>query len=140
MVASIIQDVRQRGDQALLDSARKFDAPALERLYATQEEIDEAMPLAEHAFAIDHAIERVQAFHQRQLDVVTAGWQKHEYQTAEERKRDGQPRHHVGNYRWTWNLASEPARVLVTFAQNLPTHSLAEKAWRSCAAKLAWSI
>lgn len=111
VVAEIIQDVRKRGDLALLDSARKFDAPSLANLFATQQEIDEAMPLADHAFAIDHAIERVQAFHQKQLESITAGWQKHDFQSVEERRREGQPRHHVGNHRWMWNSANDPSML-----------------------------
>ncbi len=107
VVQDIIQDVRHRGDQALLDNARKFDSPHIDRLLATQEEIDEAMPKAEYAFAIDHAIERVKAFHESQLAALTQGWQEQEFQSAEERKRDGQPRHHAANHRWTWNRAPE---------------------------------
>jgi histidinol dehydrogenase len=106
VVAQIIADVRQRGDQALLENARRFDAPSLEAILATQQEIDEAMPKVEHAFAIDHAIERVKDFHERQLAALTAGWKEQEFQSPEERKQDGQPRHHIANHRWTWNMAT----------------------------------
>lgn len=111
VVAEIIQDVRDRGDLALLDSARQFDSPSIDRILATQQEIDEAMPLADHAFAIDHAIERVKAFHESQLGAMTKGWQEYEFQSAEVRQRDGQPRHHVANHRWTWNSAPEGSQL-----------------------------
>lgn len=106
-VAQIIEDVRARGDQALLDSARKFDAPDLKSLLATQQEVDEAMPFVEHTFALDHAIERVKSFHESQLAVIKAGWKEEEFQSAQERQRSGQPRHHLGNHRWTWNTSEQ---------------------------------
>lgn len=111
VVADIIDDVRQRGDHALLDSARKFDSPHISQILATQQEIDEAMPSAEYAFAIDHAIERVKLFHERQLNALTKGWQEHEYQQPDARKRDGQARHHYPNFRWTWNMAPEGSQL-----------------------------
>ncbi|HJP82795.1 MAG TPA: histidinol dehydrogenase, partial [Fimbriimonadaceae bacterium] len=102
-VEEIIADVRQRGDEALLDSARKYDAPGLQSLLASQEEIDEAMPQVEHSFALDHAIERVKDFHEAQLRAITAGWQAEPFLSVSERQRHGQQRHHQANYRWTWN-------------------------------------
>lgn len=110
-VADTIADVRQRGDQALLDSAKKFDAPNLSSLLATQEEIDEAMPSADYAFAIDHAIERVKLFHERQLNALTKGWEEEEYQSPEARKREGQARHHYPNFRWSWNSAPGDSKL-----------------------------
>ncbi len=111
VVADMIADVRMRGDQALLENARKFDAPNLESLLATQEEIDAAMPKAEYAFAIDHAVERVKEFHEEQLAATTSGWVEELYQSVEERRRFGQPRHHVENYRWTWSRAAKPSML-----------------------------
>ena len=108
VVAAIIADVRKRGDAALLENARRFDSPSLETLLATQEEIDEAMPIAEHAFAIDHAIERVKEFHEMQLSALTSGWKESDFQSAEVRRKSGQPRHHVANKRWTWKKPNEP--------------------------------
>jgi len=105
VVADTIADVRSRGDAALLESARKYDAPGLESIFATRPEMDEAMPTTDQAFAIDHAIERVKAFHERQLEALTKGWTEHEFESVEERRLDGQPRHHVGNHRWDWNMA-----------------------------------
>ena len=107
VVAEIIGDVRLRGDEALLANARRFDCPTLTDIHASQQEIDEAMPKAEFAFAIDHSIERVKEFHEAQLAAITASWTKEEFQSAEARREDGQPRHHVGNHRWTWNMAEK---------------------------------
>lgn len=104
-VAQTIDDVRKRGDAALLESARRFDAPELASIVATQQEIDDAMPLLEQTFALDHAVERVKAFHERQLEAIAAGWQEEEFQSVDERRHDGQPRHHVANHRWTWNAS-----------------------------------
>ena len=106
VVAETIEDVRRRGDLALLENARKFDAPELDSVFATPQEVDEAMPTADQAFAIDHAIERVKDFHEKQLEALTKGWTEQEFQSADERKQDGQPRHHVENHRWTWNMAA----------------------------------
>jgi len=111
VVARMIADVRKRGDLALLESARQFDAPTLTSLYATAQEIDEAMPPVEQSFAIDHAIERVKSFHERQLAAMVAGWMEEEFQSSDERRREGQPRHHVSNHRWTWNMAPEGSRL-----------------------------
>lgn len=105
LVAKIIADVRQRGDQALLDCARQFDAPEISDIAVEQLEIDEAMPPANHAFAIDHAIERVKSFHEAQVAAITRGWTEEAYQTPEERRQLGQNRHHLANHRWTWNMS-----------------------------------
>jgi histidinol dehydrogenase len=109
-VAKIIADVRQRGDEALLESARKFDSAEVTDIAVKQEQIDEAMPPASHAFAIDHAIERVKSFHEAQLSALTRGWTEEAYQSPEERKQFGQNRHHLANHRWTWNM-SESGRL-----------------------------
>jgi histidinol dehydrogenase len=111
VVAVIIADVRSRGDAALLENARKFDAPGLQALYATQQEIDEAMPPADQAFAIDHAIERVKLFHERQLKTMTRGWTESILDSPEARRRDGQSRHHVENHQWEWNMLEGESRL-----------------------------
>lgn len=72
-VASIIDDVRVRGDAALLDSARKFDAPELGSLHATEAEFDAAhgaLSEAQHE-ALTGAIDRVMRFHEAQLYYFT---------------------------------------------------------------------
>jgi histidinol dehydrogenase len=74
VVADIIANVRDRGDTALLDSARKFDAPHLTSIHVSAQEMDEASverPLFE---ALRMAMKRVQHFHLNQLEVILQGW------------------------------------------------------------------
>jgi len=71
VVKSIIDDVRARGDQALIDLTRKFDRFDLtaESLAFTKAEIDAAIakvPDNERA-ALELAAARIRAYHQRQL-------------------------------------------------------------------------
>lgn len=69
-VAQIVADVRQRGDAALLEGARRFDCPQLDSITVSPEEWDAALThdpvqankLSVHT-AIDLALERVLAFH-----------------------------------------------------------------------------
>lgn len=64
-VAKIIADVRQRGDAALLEGARRFDCPHLESILVTELEWESAGEgLTEfHAEAIRAALKRVTDFH-----------------------------------------------------------------------------
>ena len=50
VVDEIIARVRQKGDEALLEYAEKFDHVKLESLTVTKEEIDEAMAAADPEF------------------------------------------------------------------------------------------
>lgn len=70
IVAQIIDDVRQRGDAALLDSARRFDAPGLNQLLVTEEELASAEVSPELDAALDLAIANVQRFHAAQAAVI----------------------------------------------------------------------
>lgn len=72
-VADIIGDVRLRGDAALLDAARRFDAPALTTLVATEAEFEaaEAALTDEQHQALTTAIDRVMRFHEAQLYYFT---------------------------------------------------------------------
>ena len=74
-VEEIIEDVRKRGDQALLDNARKFDAPGIESIQVTADEIDSASVPPEQARAIEVAAERVLDFHTRQYEALVSGEQ-----------------------------------------------------------------
>ncbi|AIE83626.1 histidinol dehydrogenase [Fimbriimonas ginsengisoli] len=74
VVKQIIADVRQRGDAALLENARRFDAQGLESLVVSEEEIASAVVPAHHELAIRTAYERVLGFHQTQLARITEGW------------------------------------------------------------------
>ncbi len=71
-VASILADVKQRGDAALLDYTRRFDrlnvsnAAALELPQAELRAAFEGLPTAQRA-ALEQAAQRVTAYHQKQL-------------------------------------------------------------------------
>jgi histidinol dehydrogenase len=67
-VAAIIADVRNRGDAAVLESARRFDCPTLTDLLVTEHEIQEAVVSQPHASAIRIAHRRIWDFHARQLE------------------------------------------------------------------------
>jgi len=102
-VGQIIEDVRRRGDAALLEAARKFDAPDLDAIHVSQDEIDAAMPPVEHTLALDAAVRRVLAFHEDQLANLVKAWERHVLATPEERRSRGNPRHHAPSFYWTWN-------------------------------------
>lgn len=70
IVAQIIDDVRERGDAALLESARRFDAPELDQLIASEQEIAGAQVSPELDAALDLAIENVRRFHAAQASVI----------------------------------------------------------------------
>ena len=70
-VAGIIQDVRQRGDEALFDYARRFDGFALnaDNIRVTKDEIREAYSLLDDALlaTMKKSAQNIRAFHERQL-------------------------------------------------------------------------
>ncbi|MFQ3668170.1 MAG: histidinol dehydrogenase [Fimbriimonadaceae bacterium] len=65
-VAETIADVRRRGDAALLDHARRFDAPDMESIHVGDAEWAAVQVPAVHAEAIRTAASRVRAFHEAQ--------------------------------------------------------------------------
>ena len=73
-VAQIIEQVRAEGDEALLGLSRRFDAPNLQSLEVTQQELEEASVSPDEEEAIRLAYQRILDFHRRQLDAVTQGW------------------------------------------------------------------
>lgn len=73
IVARILDDVRNRGDAALLDSARRFDAPDMKDLAVGCEEIESATVPAKETEALSLAADRIRAFHERQLEAILAG-------------------------------------------------------------------
>jgi histidinol dehydrogenase len=73
IVAATIDDVRQRGDAALLDSARRFDSPSLESVLVSESELDSAQVSAAENCALAHAGERIEAFHRQQASHILAG-------------------------------------------------------------------
>ncbi len=70
-VRPIIQEVRQRGDQALIEFTARFDRVQLapDRLRVCREEIERAYQTLDTSVrgAIEHAIRNVRTFHQRQM-------------------------------------------------------------------------
>ncbi|MFZ4506877.1 MAG: histidinol dehydrogenase, partial [Fimbriimonas sp.] len=72
VVAGIIEDVRARGDDALLDQARRFDAPGLTSLTPSENEWSVGVS-AEFVEACARAATRIGAFHDQQLSNLRAG-------------------------------------------------------------------
>lgn len=109
IVAEIIADVEQRGDAALLDSARKFDSPALTSLLVTEEEIETAMVSPELDAALDTAIARVRRFHAAQAAVLREPTQW----------RDG-------GYQW-WLSEDRPANAIATHFKEEPSARVGQR-------------
>jgi histidinol dehydrogenase len=72
-VAAIIDDVRRRGDEALLENARKFDAPELTDIRVSEAEMAEATLPPDQAKALEVAADRIFDFHNKQYDRLIAG-------------------------------------------------------------------
>jgi histidinol dehydrogenase len=72
LVADIIEQVKNRGDEAVLEYTRKFDAPDLtvENLQVSTAELKEAYELVDDDFleTLAKAIERIQVFHEREME------------------------------------------------------------------------
>ncbi len=70
-VRPIVQGVRQRGDEALIEFTARFDRVQLtpERLRVSREEIDRAYQILDTPvrWAIEQAIRNVRTFHERQM-------------------------------------------------------------------------
>ena len=68
IVADIIANVREKGDQALKDYTLKFDKADLKDLAVSEEEIAEALDLVEPAFleVVKEAAENIRSFHEKQ--------------------------------------------------------------------------
>jgi len=68
-VRSIIADVKNRGDEALLELGRKFDSPHLENLRVADEEFNEAYEIvgSELIKAIGVAKANIETFHRKQV-------------------------------------------------------------------------
>jgi histidinol dehydrogenase len=71
-VAEILAAVREKGDEALLEYTRNFDAPnfQLSQLQVTREEFDRAYSQVDGAFreTLALAIERLQFFHEQEME------------------------------------------------------------------------
>jgi histidinol dehydrogenase len=72
LVAEIIDQVKNRGDEAVLEYTRKFDAPdlTLDGLKVSTAELKEAYELVDDDFlaTLAKAIERIQLFHEREME------------------------------------------------------------------------
>ncbi len=72
LVADILEQVKNRGDEAVLEYTQKFDAPDLtiEGLQVSTAELKEAYELVDDAFmtTLGKAIERIQVFHEREME------------------------------------------------------------------------
>ncbi len=72
LVADIIEQVKTRGNEAVLEYNRKFDAPdlSLDALKVSTEELQEAYELVDDDFltTLAKAIERIQDFHEREME------------------------------------------------------------------------
>ena len=68
IVADIIENVRQRGDAALLKYTEKFDKAKLQAQQVTAEEIDEAVAAVDPGFLkiLEKAAANIRRFHERQ--------------------------------------------------------------------------
>lgn len=69
VVSEILERVESQGDSALLDYARKFDAPDLSAIQVEPFELEGP----DFPF-LGHAIKRVREYHLHQRDVLLAGW------------------------------------------------------------------
>ena len=69
IVAEIIEDVKSRGDKALIDYALKFDKASLTSLEVTEEEFDQALSLVEPQFLeiLKKAAVNIKEFHSKQV-------------------------------------------------------------------------
>ncbi len=71
-VSGILQEVRRRGDEALVEYVRKFDAPEFELadLRVTEDEFETAYGRVDDDFrrTLAVAIERVRLFHEREME------------------------------------------------------------------------
>lgn len=76
LVKPIIEDVKARGDAALIDCAKKFEKADIKSLKATKEEFDVAESKLDDDLkaAIKHCVRNVKTFHQEQMNRVEKPW------------------------------------------------------------------
>ncbi|MER3413790.1 MAG: histidinol dehydrogenase [Armatimonadota bacterium] len=68
----IVEQVRFLGESALLDYTRKFDAPDIQSIKVSEQELSDAQTTV--AEEILFAIARVRRFHKEQMRVLSQGW------------------------------------------------------------------
>lgn len=103
VVAEIISAVRERGDEALLEIARKFDAPGLDRIEVSPEEIASAQVPPRVFQALETSLFQVHAFHAQQMHALTEGWTAMPLDTVEQRRSHGQRLHTSRNFEYRWH-------------------------------------
>ncbi len=76
IVEPIIEDVKARGDAALIDYAQKFDKADITNIKATEAEFEAAEAALDDDLkaAIKHCVANVQKFHQEQMNRVEDPW------------------------------------------------------------------
>ncbi|MFP4313158.1 MAG: histidinol dehydrogenase [Alphaproteobacteria bacterium] len=76
LVRPIIADVKDRGDKALIEYARKFEGCELQSLSASQEDFERAEKTLDQELktAIKHCIQNVRKFHEEQMRRVEKPW------------------------------------------------------------------
>lgn len=75
-VQAILADIKQRGDEALLDYAQKFDGACLSSLKVSEEEFETAIRTIDPALkrAIDRCAGNVRKFHEEQMRRIEREW------------------------------------------------------------------
>ena len=70
IATGIVEDVRERGDEALRELTEKFDGVKVENFRVPQEAIDEAVAQCDPMLgaALEQAAAQIRAFHERQLE------------------------------------------------------------------------
>lgn len=107
-VEEIIREVEAEGDEALLESARKFDSPDLDRLHVSEQELQDAK-VEENLFeSLRYALKRVQYFHLNQLEVILQGWWGSQLALIPDILELRLPRKQI-DVRWA--ISKEPSRV-----------------------------
>ncbi|MBU4010283.1 MAG: histidinol dehydrogenase, partial [Proteobacteria bacterium] len=70
-VNRILEDVRKKGDSALINYARSFDSPAINQdsIKVSNKEIDDAIKKTSKTFAasLNRAVSQIEAFHKQQI-------------------------------------------------------------------------
>jgi histidinol dehydrogenase len=69
VVKGILDDIRSRGDSAVLEYVRKFDCPNADSLIVSDEELDSAYSQVSDTFinAVRYAAQNIRDYHQKQL-------------------------------------------------------------------------
>lgn len=75
VVKGTLHDVRDRGSEAVLESAKRFDSASVTSAWVSEAEMSQATVPEHDLEAIKTSIEAVREFHQHQLEWITEGWE-----------------------------------------------------------------